>query len=29
MNRVVEQLGQAEPDPFVAAAARRVFERSE
>lgn len=28
MNRVVEQLGEAEPDPFVAAVARRVFERS-
>jgi metal-responsive CopG/Arc/MetJ family transcriptional regulator len=29
MNRVAEQLGEPEPDPFLAASARRVFERSE
>lgn len=29
MNRVVERLGEREPGPFVAAAARQVFERSE
>lgn len=29
MNRVIEQLGEGAPDPFLAASARRVFERSE
>ncbi len=29
MNRVMEQLGEAEPDPALAAAARRVFERTD
>jgi hypothetical protein len=29
MNRVVDQLGQSPPDPFLAAAGRRVFERAE
>ncbi len=29
MNRVMEQLGEAEPDPTLTAAARRVFERTE
>jgi metal-responsive CopG/Arc/MetJ family transcriptional regulator len=29
MNRVVERLGRPHPEPFLAAAARRVFERSE
>lgn len=29
MNRVVERLAEREPDPFLAAAARRVFERTE
>jgi metal-responsive CopG/Arc/MetJ family transcriptional regulator len=29
MNRVVERLGDPSPDPFVAAAARRVLERTE
>ena len=29
MNRVVEQLGEPKPDPFLTASARRVFERAE
>jgi metal-responsive CopG/Arc/MetJ family transcriptional regulator len=29
MNRVVELLGEPEADPFVAAAGRRVLERTE
>ena len=29
MNRVVERLGEPAPDPFLARAARRVFERTE
>jgi metal-responsive CopG/Arc/MetJ family transcriptional regulator len=29
MNRVVEQLGEPDADPFVAAAGRRVLERTE
>ncbi len=29
MNRVVERLGEPSPDPFVAAAARRLLERTE
>lgn len=29
MNRVIERLGEPGPDPFVAAAARRVLERTE
>jgi metal-responsive CopG/Arc/MetJ family transcriptional regulator len=29
MNRVVELLGEADADPFVAAAGRRVLERNE
>jgi metal-responsive CopG/Arc/MetJ family transcriptional regulator len=29
MNRVVERLGEREVEPFRAAAARRVFERTE
>lgn len=29
MNRVIEQLGESQPDPFLTASARRVFERSE
>jgi hypothetical protein len=29
MNRVVERLGEPSPEPFVGAAARRVFERTE
>ncbi|MBS3965927.1 MAG: ribbon-helix-helix protein, CopG family [Truepera sp.] len=29
MNRVMEQLGEAGPDPFLAAAGRRVLERTE
>jgi metal-responsive CopG/Arc/MetJ family transcriptional regulator len=29
MNRVVEQLGEAAPDPFVARAARRVLKSVE
>ena len=29
MNRVVEELGDAEPDPFAEGAARRVLERTE
>jgi metal-responsive CopG/Arc/MetJ family transcriptional regulator len=29
MNRVVDQLGEPGPDPFLAAAARRAFERTE
>jgi metal-responsive CopG/Arc/MetJ family transcriptional regulator len=29
MNRVVERLGEPEPQPFLRGAARRVFERTE
>jgi metal-responsive CopG/Arc/MetJ family transcriptional regulator len=29
MNRVVEQLGEPGPEPFLVAAARRVFDRTE
>jgi hypothetical protein len=29
MNRVVELLGEADADPFVAGAGRRVLERNE
>ena len=29
MNRVVERLGEPRPDPLLAAAARRTFERAE
>ena len=29
MNRVVEQLGEPQPDPFLTVSARRVFERAE
>ena len=29
MNRVAERLGEPRPDPLLAAAARRVFERAE
>lgn len=29
MNRVVGEVGEPEPEPFVTAAARRVFERTE
>jgi len=29
MNRVVERVGELGPDPFLTAAARRVFERTE
>ena len=29
MNRVLERLGEPGPDPFLAAAARRVLERTE
>jgi len=29
MNRVIEQLGEPRPDPFLAASAQRVFERTE
>jgi metal-responsive CopG/Arc/MetJ family transcriptional regulator len=29
MNRVVERLGVTGPEPFLASAARRVFERTE
>ncbi|MCC6136419.1 MAG: hypothetical protein LM550_07680 [Candidatus Contendobacter sp.] len=29
MNKVIEQLGESQPDPFLTASARRVFERSE
>lgn len=29
MNRVVERLDEPQPDPLLAAAARRVFERAE
>jgi metal-responsive CopG/Arc/MetJ family transcriptional regulator len=29
MNAVVQQLGEVEPDPFVAAAARRTLKRVE
>jgi len=29
MNRVVEQLGETRPDPFLAASAQRVLERIE
>lgn len=29
MNRVVERLGEAGPEPFLAGAAARVFERTE
>lgn len=29
MNRVVEQLDEPRPDPFLAASARRVLERTE
>lgn len=29
MNRVVEQLDEPRPDPFLTASARRAFERTE
>jgi metal-responsive CopG/Arc/MetJ family transcriptional regulator len=29
MNRIVDQLGEYPPDPFLAAAGRRTFERTE
>lgn len=29
MNRVVEQLGEPQVDPFLAASTRRVFQRTE
>ncbi len=29
MNRVVEQLGELRPDPFLTVSARRMFERTE
>ena len=29
MNRVVEQLGEPQADPFLAASARRVFQHTE
>jgi hypothetical protein len=29
MNRVVEQLGEPRPDPFLTASARQAFERAE
>ncbi|HEX9727979.1 MAG TPA: hypothetical protein VGA37_05710 [Gemmatimonadales bacterium] len=29
MNRVVDQVGEPEPQPFLTRAARRVFERTE
>ena len=29
MNRVVDQLGETQPDPFLTASARRVLERIE